>query len=86
VKPKPKGVPSPAYTAAAREANVEGKVRIEVTVGPDGAVKSARVIAGLGYGLDEAALAAARRGTFEPGTRCGKPVTATFVIAMRFSL
>lgn len=86
VKPKAKGVPSPAYTAAAREASVEGKVRVEVTVGLDGGVTSARVIAGLGYGLDEAALAAARRATFEPATRCGKPVTATFVIAMRFSL
>jgi protein TonB len=86
VKPKPKGVSSPAYTSAAREANIEGKVRIEVTVGASGNVTNARVIAGLGYGLDEAALAAARRATFEPGTRCGKPVTATFVIAMRFSL
>lgn len=86
VKPKPKGVPSPAYTSAAREANVEGKVRVEVSVGADGSVTSARVISGLGYGLDEAALAAARRATFEPATRCGKPVAATFVIAMRFSL
>lgn len=86
VKPKPKGVPSPAYTSAAREANVEGKVRVQVTVGPDGSVTSAQVISGLGHGLDEAALAAAKRATFEPGTRCGKPVTATFVIAMRFSL
>lgn len=86
VKPKPKGVPSPAYTSAAREANVEGKVRVQVTVGADGSVTSATVIAGLGYGLDEAALAAAKRATFEPGTRCGKAVSATFVIAMRFSL
>lgn len=86
VKPKPKGVPSPAYTSAAREANVEGKVRVQVTVAPDGTVTGAQVLSGLGYGLDEAALAAARRATFEPGTRCGKPVTATFVIAMRFAL
>ena len=86
VKPKPKGVPSPAYTSAAREASVEGKVRVEVSVGADGSVTNARVISGLGYGLDEAALSAARRASFEPATRCGKPVAATFVIAMRFSL
>lgn len=86
VKPKPRGVAQPAYTTAAREANVEGKVRIEVSVGADGSVASARVLAGLGHGLDEKALEAARRATFEPGTRCGKPVAATFVIAFRFTL
>jgi protein TonB len=86
VKPKPKSVPQPAYSASAREAGVEGKVRVEVTVGLDGRVSQARVISGLGHGLDEAALEAARRATFEPGTRCGKPTSMTFVIAMRFSL
>ncbi|MFT3773690.1 MAG: TonB family protein [Minicystis sp.] len=86
VKPKPRGVTQPAYTTAAREANVEGKVRVEVSVAADGGVTNARVLAGLGYGLDEKALEAARRATFEPGTRCGKPVAATFVIAFRFTL
>ncbi|APR83765.1 Ferric siderophore transport system, periplasmic binding protein TonB [Minicystis rosea] len=86
VKPKPRGVTQPAYTTAAREANVEGKVRVEVSVAADGSVTSARVLAGLGYGLDEKALEAARRATFEPGTRCGKAVAATFVIAFRFTL
>jgi protein TonB len=44
------------------------------------------VIAGLGHGLDEAALEAARASTFEPGTRCGKAAVTTFTIGMRFSL
>ncbi|AKT40093.1 energy transducer TonB [Chondromyces crocatus] len=86
VKPKPKRVPQPAYTASAREAGVEGRVRVEVTVGADGQITGARILSGLGHGLDEAALSAARSGSFEPATRCGKPVSATFVIAMRFSL
>jgi protein TonB len=85
VKPKPKSISQPAYTSSAREANVEGKVRVEVSVDADGHVTGVRLLAGLGYGLDEAALEAARRATFEPGTRCGKPVSATFTIAMRFS-
>ena len=51
-----------------------------------GRVRGARVLQGLGYGLDEAALASARRITFRPGTRCGKPVDATFVVAIRFTL
>lgn len=85
-KPKATSITQPAYTAAAREAGIAGKVRIELTVDATGRVASARVLEGLGHGLDEAALAAARAATFEPGTRCGKPTTATFVIAIRFSL
>jgi protein TonB len=86
VKPRPKSISQPAYTSSAREANVEGKVRVEVSVDESGHVTAARLLAGLGYGLDEAALEAARRASFEPATRCGKPVAATFSIAMRFSL
>jgi periplasmic protein TonB len=86
VKPKPRAISQPAYTSAAREANVEGRVRVEVSVDATGKVTGVRLLSGLGYGLDDAALEAARRATFDPGTRCGKPVSATFVIAMRFSL
>ncbi|AKV01485.1 Ferric siderophore transport system, periplasmic binding protein TonB [Labilithrix luteola] len=86
VKAKALTLSQPAFTREAREANVSGKVRVEVTVDANGHVTSARVLEGLGYGLDEAALAAARAATFEPSTRCGKPVASTFVIGMRFSL
>jgi protein TonB len=44
------------------------------------------LLQGLGYGLDEAALATARRAEFEPAVRCGKPTRATFNISMRFTL
>lgn len=84
-KPKPKNVPQPAYTDRAREAGVEGKVRIELTVDETGRVVSVKVLSGLGYGLDEAAVAAAQSATFEPAIRCGKPTRATFTISMRFS-
>ncbi len=86
VKPKPERVPQPAYTPAAREANVQGRVRVEVSVDASGRVTSARLLAGLGYGLDEAALAAARSATFTAATKCGRPTATTFVIAMRFAL
>jgi protein TonB len=78
-------VPQPAYTDRAREAGVEGKVRIELTVDETGRVVSVKVLSGLGYGLDEAAVAAAQSATFEPAIRCGKPTRATFTISMRFS-
>ena len=73
VKPKPINVPQPAYTEAARGAGITGKVRVEITVDAQGAVAGVRLLSGLGYGLDEAALSAARSASFTPATHCGKP-------------
>lgn len=85
VKPKARSVPQPEYTASARTAGVEGKVRVKLTVDQTGKVIDVVVVQGLGYGLDEAAIAAARAAQFEPATQCGKPVQASFTISMRFS-
>lgn len=85
-KPKVVSLTQPTYTTAAREAGVAGKVRVEVTVDSAGKVAAVRILEGLGHGLDEAARDAARGATFEAGTKCGKPRTTTFVIAIRFSL
>lgn len=84
-KPRPLNVPQPAYNTNARAAGIEGKVRVRLTVDETGKVIDVSVLQGLGYGLDEAALAAAREATFEPATQCGKPVRATFTISMRFT-
>jgi protein TonB len=86
VKPIPEVVVRPEYTDAAREGHIEGRVRVEVLVDEFGGVNSARVIKGLGYGLDEAALEAAKRMRFRPGTRCSKPIASPFVMAVRFLL
>ncbi|HKO47911.1 MAG TPA: TonB family protein [Polyangiaceae bacterium] len=85
-KPKPISTPQPGYTDDALAAAVEGKVRVQLTVDETGKVVDVKLIAGLGHGLDEAALAAARRATFEPALHCGKPTRATFTISMRFKL
>jgi protein TonB len=86
VKPKPRTIVKPVYTDAAKSAQVEGVVRVEITVDEQGRVVQARVLRGLGYGLDDAALAAAKQMTFEAGTRCGKPALATLSLGMRFAL
>ena len=85
-KPKVVSITQPAYTPEARDANIAGRVRVELTVDATGHVSAARVLEGLGHGLDEAALVAARAATFEAGTRCGKAAPTTFVISMRFTL
>ncbi len=86
VKAKPKGFVQPQYTDDARSAGVEGRVRLRIQIDASGNVSAASVLAGLGHGLDQAAVSAARRMHFAPATRCGKPVPSSFVIAMRFVL
>ena len=85
-KPKPLSVPQPVYPQQARAAGITGKVRVELSVDERGQVISARVLEGLGHGLDEAALEAAAAARFEPATRCGRPTKTSFVIGMRFTL
>lgn len=85
-KPKPLVMNRPEYTEEARAAAIEGKVRVELTVDANGAVKNVKVLESLGHGLDEAALRAVQTATFEPAQQCGKPVSATFVLGIRFAL
>jgi len=86
IKAHPERVEQPEYTLAARSARVEGRVLIELQVDETGNVTSTKLITGLGYGLDEAALEAVKNVHFRPATLCGKPVAAPFVMAMRFVL
>ena len=86
VRPKRSVGVQAKYTKDARQAEIEGLVRIEVTVDETGHVVAARLLSGLGYGLDEAALEAAKKCIFEPATLCGKPVVGTAIVAQRFEL
>jgi hypothetical protein len=45
-----------------------------------------RVIQGLGYGLDEAAVAAAQQIRFRAAIEDGQPVDSTAVVHIRFEL
>jgi protein TonB len=85
-KPRRKGGPQPSYTQNARQAEIEGQVRVQVTVDESGHVIAAQIANGLGYGLDEAALAAAKRWTFDPATKCGNPVVGATTLLFGFHL
>jgi periplasmic protein TonB len=86
VKPKHEREIQPAYTQEGRQANAEGAVQLEITVDATGHVVNVKVLKGLGFGLDEAAIAAARQWTFAPATKCGKAVPTTIKGKVRFSL
>lgn len=76
----------PTYSAEAIAAGVQGPVVLKVTIDVDGTVVGASVVQGLGYGLDEAALDAARKLLFVPAKRNGKPFKATIRYQFDFTL
>jgi protein TonB len=86
VKPKPQGFAQPQYTDEARSAEVEGRVKLKLSVDVQGNVTDVQVLSGLGHGLDESSIATAKRIKFAPGTACSKPVGSSFVITFRFAL
>jgi protein TonB len=57
------------YTEEAKQAAIEGTVVLDLVVGANGHVSEVHVVTGLGYGLTEAAIAAARACRFSPGER-----------------
>jgi periplasmic protein TonB len=75
-----------AYSEEARRANVTGDVVMDVVVRSDGSVGSARVTRGLGFGLDERAVAAVKQWRFAPARRLGVPVDVAVEVAMEFNL
>ena len=88
VKPVEKHTIDPHYTLAAQRAKIQGTVVIELIVGIDGTVTSARVYKSLDKrnGLDDQALLAVKKYTFEPGTISGKPVPVYLRLDMTFRL
>ena len=78
--------PAPAYTAEARARKIEGEVLLEVTFEASGKIEVLRVIRGLGYGLDDAAIRAAEQIRFKPALQDGRPSDSTAVLHIIFQL
>ena len=74
------------YTAQARQAGIQGVVRLRAIVRRDGTVDSVQVIQGLGSGLDDAAIAAVRQWRFQPATRNGEAVDYPITLDMNFNM
>lgn len=69
-KPKPTVRVKPVYPDEARSSEIEGTVTVEAIIDCSGKVTSARVLTGLGHGLDQAAITAIQKTEFEPAPRC----------------
>jgi TonB family protein len=77
--------PAPAYPPAASAAHVQGEVKLEAEVDPDGNVASARVISGPPL-LREAAVDAVEHWHYRPYMAEGKPIYTNTQIVMDFQL
>jgi TonB family protein len=78
--------PQPSYSSEARRLKIEGEVLLEVVFQASGETRVLRVTRGLGHGLDEAAMAAAREIRFRPAQRDGAAVDSSAVVHIVFQL
>jgi TonB family protein len=78
--------PRPAYTEEARTLRIEGEVLLEVLFSASGEAHVLRMIRGLGHGLDENAIAAARAIQFRPAKRGDTAADSTAVVHIVFQL
>jgi len=78
--------PQPQYTEIARKARLQGVVIVQAIIDKGGNVTNVKVLKGLGMGLDQAAVDAIKKWTFNPATLNGKPVAVYYNLTVNFRL
>lgn len=77
---------APTYPPDALARKLEATVKVEIDIDVAGAVVAVRVLAPVGDGFDEAAVAAAKQYKFRPAEVDGKPAPITIETAIHFRL
>lgn len=72
------------YPEEARRAGIEGRVYVQFIVNEEGNVETPKVIRGIGFGADEAALEAVKKAKFTPGLQRGQPVRVQYSLPIVF--
>lgn len=85
-KPLVTSKPKPVYTDAGRQNQVQGVVRVRLTLTAKGTVEHVTVVEGLPYGLSERAIQAALQIKFQPAIKDGRPVSVSVLIEYAFNL
>jgi TonB family protein len=75
----------PEYPEVARQAQVQGVVILECTIGPDGKVTDAKVLRGIPL-LDAAAIKAVKQWVYAPTVLNGGPVAIIMTVTVNFRL
>jgi TonB family protein len=78
--------PRPGYYRGSTAAKSEGEVLLDVVFAASGSLRVNRVVKGLGYGLDDMALAAAQYIQFHPARRDGQPYDCAAPVHIVFEL
>jgi TonB family protein len=79
-------MPNPEYSEQARRKKINGTVLVSLTVTVDGTTRDIKVVRGVGYGLDEKAVAAVSRWKFTPALKDGQPVEKEISVEVGFHL
>jgi len=79
-------VPQPEYTRSAKEARIQGEVVVRVNLTAQRRVEVLAIVGGLGYGLDQRGIEAARLVRFDPATVNGLPVDFTTNVHITYQL
>ncbi len=84
--PKFKYKLKPVYPKTAKRAGKEGTVILQATIDENGIAQDIVPVTNLGFGFEDAAIAALRKSTFIPAMQRGKPVSKTVQIPFEFTL
>jgi uncharacterized protein len=74
------------YTRQALDDRIQGDVRMEVVVQPDGRVGAIKIVRSLDAGLDQEAVTAMKQWRFNPGVKDGQTVAVLVTVEMSFKL
>ena len=84
--PRALNTPDPDYSEEARKAKYQGTVVLWLVVDSSGRPQQVKVARSLGMGLDQKAIEAVRKWTFEPAMKDGKPVAVQINVEVNFRL
>ena len=86
VRPQYKIKVEPKYPEAASKAGKEGQVLLEATIDENGIPRDIVAKTDIGFGFEEAAIAALKKTTFRPATKGGNPISLQVEIPYSFTL
>ena len=78
-------MPKPEYPELARDAQLEGTVKVQALIGKDGLVKKTVVTKSVSL-LDDAAIKAVSSSRWRPAMNNNKPVEVWVEVPVKFSL
>lgn len=76
--------PDPPVSGADLPSGVQGDVIVEVTIDPQGNVVDAKLLQGIGYGIEQKVLEVLQRWRFHPATRDGVTIASQHIVHFHY--